>query len=102
MDSLKLKVYRIVATLITITPMALEVYTKGSIITSFIIVPWISLTLAGIAIAIDAKFEKIIHQKKEVLQKIEISQKNTIKKEALPMLEKRVNKEEVNKLHHAA
>lgn len=93
-DSRKMQAYRIAATLITIVPMMLNIYTKGSIIASFIVVPLLSLTLAGIAVAIDAKFEKILQQNKKT------SQKNTTNIEALPLLE--MNKGKSKKLHLAA
>jgi hypothetical protein len=55
-------IYRIIALLIVSIPIAVNLYSKGDIVSSIIYVPLITLALSGIAIFIDAKLEGLLKQ----------------------------------------
>jgi len=55
-------IYRIIALLILSIPIAVNLYSKGDIVSSIIYVPLITLALSGIAIFIDAKLEGLLKQ----------------------------------------
>lgn len=91
--SILMTAYRIAATVLATTPIALNVAYSQDIITSFIYVPLVSLVLVGLAMVIDSKLMKILQP-----QNIEIMKSNTANVEVLPV----VVKTDSNNFHHAA
>ncbi len=55
-------IYRIVALLILSVPIAVNLYSKGDIVSSIIYVPLITLALSCIAIFIDGKLEGLLNR----------------------------------------
>jgi len=55
-------IYRIVALLILSIPIAVNLFSKGDIVSSIIYVPLITLGLSGIAIFIDGKLESLLNR----------------------------------------
>lgn len=56
-------IYRVIAILILSIPMVINLYIQGSIVSSLIYVPVITLGLSGIAIFIDGKLEMICNKR---------------------------------------
>jgi len=55
-------IYRIIAILILSMPTAINVYSKGDIVSSILYVPLITLGLSAIAIFIDGKLEELLNK----------------------------------------
>jgi len=91
--SILMTAYRITATLLAITPVALNAVYSQDIITSFIYVPLVSLVLVGLAMMIDSKLLKALHP-----QSNQIGTKDTANVEALPIKAKCCS----DIMHHAA
>jgi len=55
-------IYRIIAISILSMPTAINIYSKGDIVSSIIYVPLITLVLSGVAIFIDGQLERLLNK----------------------------------------
>ncbi|MCJ8294446.1 MAG: hypothetical protein MJK15_08570 [Colwellia sp.] len=62
LDSKIIVAYRIIAVVILSIPTVVNIYINGDIVNSIVTVPFITLTLSGIAIFIDGKLEALLNR----------------------------------------